>query len=282
MPITDYPEQSTLYNPTWQDSTVFTLVYKMKIDGTKELIGQNTSIHIVNGKPQREVYEINNILDGWYKVLSFIVPTKQYLVCGLNMEDGFEDIEYQKNAESYNKLRNELEIIVAGDEDSITGFSFTGRRSNPSPKRSSGLYYWMQITDINDLLDEIEKREVIDGYLYGTNIKVIEENYFSYCNLYKCFINKASELFDLYQGCSGNGYSICKDTTDGIKCKSNVDETKIQIRDYLWMVINAIKYALECQDYETANKLLNCISSCSGICNNETSSKNKLSDCGCS
>jgi hypothetical protein len=54
----------------------------------------------------------------------------------------------------------------------------------------------MEITDINDLLDEINSRDIVDGYLYGTNIKVIEEDYFQYCNLYKCFINKASDLFD--------------------------------------------------------------------------------------
>lgn len=279
MPITDYPEYNTLYNPTWEDSAVFTLIYKINIDGSRELVDKHTSLHVIDNKPQREVYTIDSLNDGWYKVLSFIVPTKQYLVNELNMVDGFDDLEYQQCATVENQLKPELEIIVAGDESSPTKFSFTGRKANPSPYKSSGLYYWMQVTDINDLIEETETREVVDGYLYGTNIKVLEEDYFSYCNLYKCLISKATELFDSYQGCSGKGYSICKDSDKG--CKSNVDETKIQIRDYLWMVINAIKYAIECEDYETANKLLNCISSCSGICN-ETSNKNKQSGCGCS
>jgi len=51
------------------------------------------------------------------------------------------------------------------------------------------------------------------------------------------------------------------------------------------MVLNAIKYAVELEDYITANNLLNCISTCNGICNNGTSTKSstkKSSGCGCS
>lgn len=282
MPITDYPENSTLYNPTWEDSGVFTLIYKIDVDGTETLVDKHSVIHVIDGKYQREVYDLT-LADGRYKVLSFIVPTKQYLIEQLGMVDGFDDLEYQEchKDDPENLISNELEIIVAADENSPTLFSFTGRRPNPSPYRSSGLYYWMDITNIDDLLDEVKSRDIIDGYLYGTNIKVIEEDYFQYCNLYKCFINKASALLDQYKGCSGE-YSICNSSSlNGTKCKSNVDQTQIQIRDYLWMVINAIKYALECNDYETANKLLNCVSTCDGICNNETSSK-KQSNCGCS
>ena len=52
------------------------------------------------------------------------------------------------------------------------------------------------------------------------------------------------------------------------------------------MVYNAIKYAVELEDYVTANNLLNCISTCNGICNNgstkSSTKKSTKSGCGCS
>ena len=41
--------------------------------------------------------------------------------------------------------------------------------------------------------------------------------------------------------------------------------------------IGAINFQLK--DYNKANQLLNCVSSCSGICNDETT---KTANCGCS
>jgi len=93
MPITDYPENSTLYNPTWEDSGVFTLIYKIDVDGTETLVDKHSAIHIIDGQYQREVYDLT-LADGRYKVLSFIVPTKQYLIEQLGMVDGFDDLEY--------------------------------------------------------------------------------------------------------------------------------------------------------------------------------------------
>ena len=233
MPIADYPEYSTLYNPTWKDSGVLTLIYKVSVDGTQELIDKITSLHYIDGKPQREVYN-TSLPDGWYKIVSLVVPTKLYLQ-DLGMVDGFEDREYQSmHQDTENDLNNTM-IIVAADENSITGFSFTGRLQNPSPYKNSNLYYWQEVTDINDLIDEYLNREIIDEHLEGTNIKVTVEDYFTYCNLNKCFINKATSLLDQYKGCSNNGFSICSDSK--VKCKSNVDEYSIQIRDYLWMTL---------------------------------------------
>lgn len=275
MPLTDYPKITTLYNPTWEESGVLTLIYKVEIDGTQKLIDMNIAIHVIDNKPRREVYELSNISDGWYKIISYIVPTKESLM-NLGMVDKFDDLKYQsywKENSIDNVFKQNTDIIVACTEK---GFCFLGRQKNPSPSTSSGLYSWLNIDNIDDLLDEIQNRGIdSENYIYGTNIKVISEDYFSYCNLYKCFINKATQLLDSYKGCSKNGTGIC---SSNLKCKSNIDQYSIQIRDYIWMVLNAIKYAIECKDYLTANRLLNCINTCSGICNNGTATK---SDCGC-
>lgn len=273
MPITEYTETSTLYYPTWEDSGVLTLIYRVNLNGSYTLVDFNLSLHVVDGKPQREVYDLPSLRDGWYKVKSYIFPTRDFLL-SLGMEDGYNDMDYQlfwMRENEDNVLRKNHTMTLAISDQ---GLCYQGRIMNPSPYVSGANYYWLR-ADLVDVIDEFQSRGVEDGFVYGTNIRVVEEDFFSTCHLYKCFINRAQELLDSYKGCSSNGYGICNNNSS-IKCKSDVDQTKIQIRDYLWMILKAIDYAIECEDYYTANNLLNCINSCSGIC-----SESVDTDCGC-
>lgn len=282
MPITDYSETSTLYYPTWEDSGVVTLIYKINNDGSETLIDYNLAIHVRDNKPQREVYELYDITDGWYKVRSYILPTKSFLE-ELGMINSYDDIKYQlfwKQENEDNMFRKNYNMTIAVDENVTTGIVFQGRTDNPSPYKAGALFQWLECEDVNDFIEEVQNRGIEDGFVYGTNIRVIEEDFFTICHLYKCFLNKAQSLLDQYKGCTdGKGFSLCNGSKYSVKCKSGVDQVEIQIRDYLWMVINAIKYAVECEDYQHALKLLNCISSCSGICDGQ---QVKKSDCGCS
>lgn len=271
MPITDYPKSSILYYPTWEDSGVLTLIYKINTKNYATLVDINLQLHMVDNKPQREVYQLSNLRDGWYKVRSYIFPRKDFLE-SLGMIDGYNDIQYQEYWKEHNKdntFRKNHAITIAIAED---GIWFQGRKKNGITS-SGASYYWIK-ADIVDVIDEFQTRGIQDNFVYDTNIRVIEEDFFNTCNLYRCFIDKASSLLDQYNGCS-NSFGLCN-STSSIKCKSDIDKFAIQIRDYLWMTLNAIKYAVECQDYQTANQLLDCISACSGICADVVSE-----DCGC-
>ena len=68
MPITDYSDVSTLYQPTWEDSGVFTIVYRINPDGSTAIVDLDLNLHVVDCKPQREVYDLPKLIDGWYKV----------------------------------------------------------------------------------------------------------------------------------------------------------------------------------------------------------------------
>lgn len=270
-----YAEYTTLYKPTYQQSGVLTLVYKIDTDLNEELIQKDLTIHIIDGQYQREVFDFPD-KDGYYKVMSYIFPTKESLQ-ELDLIDGVDDIkynEYWRHYDQNNIIQNSTTEILAVDESSPSNVSCLIRKPNPVPYKKSGIYNWACFESLDDVIKILETREVNQGYVFGTNIQVVEEYYFKYNNLYKCLISKASDLLNMYRGC-GNGTGICSDNN----CKNNIDSQKVQIRDYIWMVLNAIKYAVECEDYITANNLLNCISTCNGICNNETVKK---SSCGCS
>ena len=270
MPLTTYSETSTLYKPTWEDSGVFTLIYKININGSVTIVDFDIALHVIDGKPQREVYELPKLRDGWYKVKSYIFPTKSFLE-SLGMVNGYNDVEYQnrwKLDNSDNMFRDNHDMTLAIDE---TGIYFQGRRSTGASYRPGAYYYWLS-ADIVDVVDEFLTRGVQNGYVYGTNIRVEEEDFFTTCRLYKCFLNKAQSLLDSYKSCSSG---ICNNSSN-IKCSNNLNSLEIQIRDYMWMTLNAIQFAVECEDFETANRLLNCISTCTGICEDIV-----IEDCGC-
>ena len=96
-------------------------------------------------------------------------------------------------------------------------------------------------------------------------------------NLYKCYISKSNDLLNIYSGDSGfcGTGSLCRDTLDKHK-------SEIQIRDYLWMAVNIINYCVQNCQYLKALKVLNCVSSCSGICSDIKVTNNKITKgCGC-
>lgn len=278
-----YAEYTTLYKPSYEQSGVLTLIYKIDVDQSEELVFKNLTLHMINGVPQREVLDFPES-DGYYKIVSYILPTKESLQ-ELDLIDGVDDIKYNNYWRHYedgkdNIIRNETTEILAVDENSGSQLSCLIGKPNPVPTRKSMVYYWACFNDLDDIINLLSARENSQGYAFGTNVQVIEEYYFKYNNLFKCFLSKATELLDLYRGCGKNS-GICSDNN----CGKSISSQQIQIRDYIWMIFNAIKYAVEQEDYITANNLLNCISTCNGICNNGTSKKTSTKSstgCGCS
>ena len=80
MPIANYPENSTLYYPNWDDSGVLTLLYKLNVDGSVTFKDINLSVHMIDGTRYREVYDLPYLEDGWYKIRSYIEELLFYLL----------------------------------------------------------------------------------------------------------------------------------------------------------------------------------------------------------
>lgn len=275
-PNFEYVDVTTLYDPSYDESATLSLVYKIDSNGQEQLLDMSASIHIDSeGQYDSDSFTLTSPSDGWYKVVTYFFPTKTSLE-NLGMIDNFKEQDYQHDWSHMNRsnmLRNDTTMILAGSPE---GFWFLGRQNVANTPAI--LYKWLEVTDINDLIDELTTRGIENDYVYGTNIKAVVNDYFSYCNLYKCFIKKAEALLDSYKGCGGTN-RLCSKSTDDVKCKSTISDYDVQIRDYLWMVITAIKYAIECEDYRKANKLLSCITTCNGICDEV---KQTSTGCGCS
>ena len=112
-----------------------------------------------------------------------------------------------------------------------------------------------------DTLSVIAPEELLVAKCEGTTLSLTSLAQFSICNLYACYIDACKKLFE------GTLSSCSKESADTFK------------RDIVWMAINVIKYYVELGQLMEAQRLLEELTKCGGICNDIKSSSKQ--GCGC-
>ncbi len=100
----------------------------------------------------------------------------------------------------------------------------------------------------------------------NTTIEGIQQDYFNYCGLNKCYINVCEHLFT--------------SQTVGGKCGDKDKNTYTSNRDMVWMALNTISYMVSFGQYAEALRILTIITDCNGLCNSDMFMR-KGSTCGC-
>lgn len=153
------------------------------------------------------------------------------------------------------KTKADQEIYFPADQD---GFYTFLRIKIPNIQNDS--YYTDGKTFYKEN-SEVELQELIDS----SNLLKDYQGFFSTCKLRKCFI------------------SLCKSILDGSaldtkRCfNKSKDSELIYKRDLVWSVYNIVQYMLDFGQYMEAQRLLERVNGCNGICSEVTSS----SSCGC-
>ena len=117
-----------------------------------------------------------------------------------------------------------------------------------------------------ELLDYSELIHYADLTDVKHNISMASQDFMSICFLQKCYVNLCQQIF--------------KDK-NFVRCSNKVDHSLSYTRDLVWMALNVIKYMVEANQLFEAQRILEIIYSCNGICKNGNS-KFYESNCGCS
>lgn len=188
--------------------------------------------------------------------------------CNIIIEDNSYNCNYvQVFIMDYNNS-GKTQTIIKNDRYKEIVFNYKG----------DGLYTFCKVTVSKDETDpyyyknnkffhlgsQITLQELLEINPEVSKIKLEYINYFSTCNLKKCFIKICQDIFK-----SSN--SVCE--------KSNVDGTLTYKRDLLWSALNVIKYFTEMNQFEEAQRLLEQLSECNGLCPSQNN--NNFSGCGC-
>lgn len=213
--------------------------------------------------------------DGWYRFTHLIIPTKKYYV-NLGF-DGQVDVEQLKNdlTDRFGDCEIPDRIVVFDTEkycfllgELFRYQIFTKDQDNNGQYSFETHYEWRQIT-----FDEVLCIAKSD---LTSTIKCYSQDFVNYSYLEEAYINKANDLLKVYQ----NG--ICQQNCSDF---SKANQSDIQLRDYYWMALNAVKYATELCNYCKAIQLLNCVSQCGSLKDGSNEYCFNLSSengCGCS
>ena len=116
--------------------------------------------------------------------------------------------------------------------------------------------------------EKISLQELIELNPEVTGIEVTYDYYFQTCRLEKCFINACYQIFD------SKTFTICNNP--------KVDPNITYKRDLIWSALNVIRYMVEVDQYEEAERLLERIVGCNGLCDNHLcNNSHNNSGCGC-
>ena len=212
--------------------------------------------------------------DGWYRFTHLVIPTKKYFVdLGFNGKINLDELK-DHLTELFGSCEIPERIVVFDTEKYcfLLGELFKYQILNTegeTPYYTYEIHYdWKQIT-LDDVL-------CIQRSNFSNTIECCSMDIVNYSYLEEKYMNKVAELLKNYQNgvCSQN----CEDFS-----KNN--QAEIQLRDYYWMALNAVKYANELENYCKALSLLECVSQCNS--NNSDDSNycfqvNYGNGCGCS
>lgn len=120
----------------------------------------------------------------------------------------------------------------------------------------------------NGQITEQEPAVIKDINTQETTISRIEGDSFSICFLYECYINLCKQIFN----------------SMNIRCLNQNDNLSDLIfkRDFLWMTINVIKYYTDFGNLLEAQRILESVNYCNGMCTEQTIQNNNNYGCGCS
>lgn len=125
-------------------------------------------------------------------------------------------------------------------------------------------YYYRDGKFMYKGLREATLQEMLNVNPEISQINITYYYYFQLCKLRKCYVNAAKKVIE--------------DRTT-ISCDNNgVDKQDIYKRDLLLSAITVITYLAEMEQFEEAERLLERISGCNGLC--DTTSSNQCG-CGC-
>lgn len=221
----------------------------------------NTSTNIYTRLTNEDVLTIDPQSQGFISVCQIVLPKVDSI-------EEYDPLEYMNN--SYVKIKNyikteEIHELVRSndgtydpeesdddddDEQSVVGGYFAVNTT---------IYY----KDIKNRYREVSISEIleINNEAYGLYKEI--KNFFSVCYLRKCYVALCQKIFN------ERAFDRC--------FNSKVDPQLIYRRDLVWSALNVIQYMIDSNQLAEAERLLERINGCNGLCANINTGE----DCGC-
>lgn len=114
------------------------------------------------------------------------------------------------------------------------------------------------------LIKNVETSEIIEVNPEAFGIIKYTQNFFSVCYLRKCYVSLCQKIFN------DRGFDRC--------INNKVNSQLIYKRDLVWAALNVIQYMIDSNQLAEAQRLLERINTCNGLCSSEDTGDK---GCGC-
>lgn len=278
---------SNAYNG-FRYSDVVSVNILTSLDSKEEII--NSTYAINDHSTKNDTVQFNLERDGIYKINRIIIPTYEWFEYITNRGWGFYDYSniflYVKDSDKIVKLTPELpeDTFIRSSEpkpdNQTTAKDWIGKYwYNPDTKIikqwcstgeiSNGYgdygnwenaFGWTKPEEMIFDFQDIDIEELIFSDLSNSTAFIESQYTFTTCHLEECYYRHCNEYFS----------KLCDQCEDFSE--------KIKIRDMIWMSINVIKYLLDQESLFEAQRIVEKLIKCSGICYNL---KNEVKNVGC-
>lgn len=195
-------------------------------------------------------YEIPLNFDGVFTVYSIILPTMEW---------------FMYHAEHNPSLVELYDSIYVTDYDAKAVYKIT----SVSTQELEGDSIWSKWNK-----EAVDILEVLERNIDGTTLSRDCSTYVSICHLLHCYLSLCQAIFEGqgFSGSGGNGACFSK---------SKVDDELIYRRDMVWMALNVIRYLVEENRLQEAQRIIEQIGGCNGLCKGWYEHSGMKPDCGC-
>lgn len=232
----------------YSDTGVIEVIFLERYNEEKSGVEDSKYIQHTD-KNKDEGYEIPIKFDGVFTVYSIVIPTVDW---------------FMYNAENNPSLVDLYDAIYTIDYDGKAIYKMT-RRLEIEGETS----IWSKWNK-----EAVEIEELIERNPEGTTISRTCDTYVSICYLLHCYLSLCQAIFEGQGFSSSNGNMSCFS-------KAKVDDELIYRRDMVWMALNVVRYLVEANRLQEAQRIIEQIGGCNGLCKGWYEHSGVKPDCGC-
>lgn len=205
------------------------------------------------GTNKDEGYEVPIDFDGVFTVYTYVIPTLKW---------------FMRNASENPDMVSLYDSLYIVDSDSKSIYKAIRRGSSYGDE--NGVWKDWRLEAVT--IDEIRERNTEDS-----TISRVCDTYVSVCHLLHCYLSLCQAIFE------GNGFGGTGKGNSRAGCfsKAKVDDELIYRRDMVWMSLNVIRYLVEMNRLQEAQRIIEQIGGCNGLCKGWYEHSETKPGCGC-
>lgn len=195
-------------------------------------------------------------------------------VCHILLPKGnVNDFDPRAYTEKYVKVKNfirnsQIDILFGFDIPDGSLYDSNNDDSDSSEEDIIGVYFTDGVSiyykDIQGTVRAVEFQELLEVNPNTFALIRFMQNFFSVCYLRKCYVSLCQKIF------KDRGFDRC--------FNGKVNSQLIYKRDLVWAALNVIQYMVDSNQLTEAQRLLERINGCNGLCSSEDTGEK---GCGC-